>query len=331
MQKKLLISIVAVNLFILSVIVLRMNYTSIYSEQLATLNQNQIRFYNETGLTETVMDAIEKSEGISQVEFDNQNLLPTYQIEGDDYGIIVTGVSLEEDNVYQQQLDYIAGSYLTKPYQVVISQSLGDVLVTVQNLSDYQQLIGSDLVTGLEIVGVYKDTPSVVTEHQSTFYDFDQESDKYIKNNNYNITNSFFLFNRGEEVSKDQVIYTYNQNVLHDYQRQEDFNTIVTNEEEDGSVSIDYEQSVENGAIGLIDPQTTDYGPNFNQYGFVETTAGNRDNVVSELQKLLPEAVIQTSDTVYSDVTDSSNSWFKIIITSVLLELLIFVPVLKKK
>lgn len=335
MQKKIIFSFIVLNVFVLTIIGIRLSYSNQINEQLQSLNDNQIRMYNPRGFTTTEMDAVSKLDNISDAVFDDRNIFPRYHLEANNFTLSIGGISVEENNQYQKELEYIAGSYLTDPYQVVITQSVADELINIRKLDSYDSLINTDLVDGLEIVGIYKDNSSVYKYLNFKDYEFDADTQSYITNPQETYENSFYIFNRGEEYDKDELIQRYNVEVMWDYQSSGDYNTVVDNmndsdnTNDEGETTVNYEESVANGAKGLIDPNTDAYGDKFNQFAFIETNQDSKEQVVSKLQEMFPEAAVQTNQTTYSQLTNSMSNWLKLIIGIIILEIAVFVPMLR--
>lgn len=331
MQKKVLISLIIVNLFVLALVVMVVNYQQAINSQFDILNDNQIRIYNRDGFTTAEMKELEQSAGVDEVVFDNRNIFPQYSIDFPNNNYLsVTGTSLEEDNQYQQQLDYLAGTYLTDVYQTIISQSLADYLIANTSATDYQQLIGSELVNGLEIVGVYPDlqTTEVLTSEQT--WAPNQDGTGFSQQGKTWIENGFMLFNRGQAPEFDQAIASYNMQVANEYDIDGRYvynynDSDKTNDND--SPYVNYEQSVANGAEHLIDPETKAYGPKFNNFGFIN--ASDRDQVVATLSAEFPEAAIVTNDTKITDFQSQSTSIIIFLSVVLIFELFIFVPIFK--
>ncbi len=334
MQKKIILSLIAVNLYVLVFAGLRIDYGQQVTANVSRLDDNQIRMYNKLGFTLEQMEQLEKVDGIDQIVFDNRNIFPRFEIEFDTALVSARGISIEEDNKAIRDLDYVAGTFPTEEYQVIVAQSLADILLEGFELDDIDKLIGHEFVKGLTIVGVYKDTKDTSIEEFDT--SFIQEEDKSFKEvKNYNLQNSFMFFNRGTEISKDEIIRSINTDVMWDYESNGQYDIIVdtlndndpNNDQE--PFSVNYEESVANGAKGLIDPETKVYGDTINQYAFINTS-NDRDKVVTSLQKQFPDAAIITSDTKYNDIINTIPNWFKFILAAIVLELLIFVPAIRK-
>lgn len=336
MQKKIILSLITINLFVLAMAYVVVNYSSEVTSQFSTLNENQIRIYNPRGFTIEEMKAVKLLDGVTDVTFDNRNIFPYYNLYFDNGSSLeISGISLEEDNQYQKSIDYLAGSYLTSKYQVIVTQSLADVLIENGFADDYQNLIGVDMVKGLEIVGVYRDLPS--TKEWSNNRRYEQNADKtsFIKIQDITVTNGFMLFNRGAENDMTSQIINYNLDVAYKYENKtKDWNRYIyyfndSDESNDEDIyQVNYEESVANGAKGLIDPETTAYGKVFNDYAFINTS-DNRDTVVNQLAQIFPEAAIATSDTTFSSVQNPTFGWIKFILAVIMLESFIFIPTIR--
>lgn len=331
MQKKIILNIIVVNLFIAIMAWVGIDYSNRVSSEFATLNDNQIRVFNYKGFTLEQMKAIDLIDGVSQSIFDNRNIFPYYSIDVNEDMINARGISIEEDNQFQKQLEYIAGSYITDEYQVVITQSLADALIAGQIADDYQQLIDEELVTGLEIVGVTPDLKSTVAyNYTSNITEGDDRDSPYTVRTHTNLSNGFLIFNRGKETEMEQEILNYNDWVhMNSYGTDEEYK-YVTARDSEGNSYTDYHASIENGASGLIDPETTEYGDVFNQFAFINVD-GDRQQVVSQLQNLLPDAAIVTSDTKLNDFENTKLVWIPFIIVAIILEIFIFYPHFKLK
>lgn len=336
MQKKIILSLITINLFVLAMAYVIVNYSSEVTSQFSTLNQNQIRIYNPRGFTIEEMEAVKLLDNVTDVTFDNRNIFPHYILDFDNGSSLeISGISIEEDNQYQKSVDYLAGSYLTSKYQVIITQSLADVLIETGLADDYQHLIGMDMVNGLEIVGVYPDMPSTKERSYNRIYEQTDDITGFIKRQDVSITNGFMLFNRGAENNKAAQIIDYNLNVAYKYEAQnKDWDRYIYNyndtdeSNDEAEYQINYEESVANGAEGLIDPATTAYGKVFNDYAFINTD-DNRDGVVEQLGQIFPEAAIVTSDTTFSSIQNPAYEWIKFGLVVIVLELFIFVPMFK--
>lgn len=336
MQKKVVISIIVVNIFVLAVIAMVMSYGNKIDSQYSVLNDDQIRIYNPRGFTIEEMKAVKLLDDTSEVIFDNRNIFPTYYLEFD-YGSRLTakGISIEEDNLYQQKIDYLAGSYLTAKYQVIISQSIADILITNGYAKDYDGLIGTDFVEGLEIVGVYPNFDSTEKRvFQKQIIPSDTESG-YREVVEERVENGFMLFNRGSENKMADEIMQYNINVAFDYEDEtRDYERYIYNyndsiESNDEAIyQVNYKESVANGAEGLIDPQTKVYGKKFNDYAFINTKQ-NRDQVVAKLAELFPEAVIITNDSKLFDAINQTRAILWFVMWLLIFEGFIFVPMNK--
>lgn len=347
MQKKVIISIIAVNVFIALMAFMLIDYSNRIESQFGMLNDNQIRMYNKGGFTTDEMEAVKLLDGVKAVTFNNRNIFPTYSISDSNGSLLnVSGITLEENNRYQKNLDYLAGSYLTDLYQVVITQSLADRLIANGIADDYEQLIGKEMVKGLKIVGVVADLPITETRVVDQYYTYEQGSSEAIDSYNIELYNSFLLFNAGREYDQTTELNKYNLDIYYDYQgkNRAESEKIVDNYNDsdpsnDGdsySPIVNYEESVANGATSLIDPNSTAYGKTFNQFASIDTS-GDRDQVATELSSIFPDAQIVTSDTTHKDISDqligdltnTTITWIKFVIIAVGLELLILVPTLK--
>lgn len=335
MQKKIIISFIAVNMFILVFALLRIDFGQTVTTSLSRLDDNQIRVYNKYGFTLEQMKQIEMMDGIDQVTFDNRNIFPRFEIELESILVNARGISIDEGNKTIRDLDYIAGTFPTEEYQVIVAQSLADVLVEGFELSNLDQLIGHEFVKGLTIVGVYEDTKDTTVEVVGEGYT-PQDDGSFTKTRTYTFENSFMLFNRGREIDKDYIVQQINEDISNQYYFNGQTDIVVSNFDDSDSSNddeeyfINYEESVANGAKGLIDPETKEYGDTINQYAFI-TVEDNRDQVVTELEEQYPDAGIVTSDSKYSDAVNSTQNWIKFIGAAVVLELLIFIPVIRNR
>lgn len=327
MQKKVIISVVAINVFIMLTVFVLMSDKDKIENQMNNLNDNQIRIYNEIGITLDQMEAIKNVDGVKNVTFNNRNIFPSYAITAENNSLVsITGMTIESDNEYQKKLDYIAGSYLTAKYQVVITKSLADELISEGIGSDYKSLIGKDLVNGLKIVGVYPDPNYAQIESTQYMEDTELVDNKYVVPTRKSFTNSFMLFNAGAPYDQLGPINIHNDRIAYKYEADtQDYDTYVFDEER---YDIDYKKSIANGAKNLIDPKTTEYGKTFNQFATINT-GENRDAVVSSLKSILPDAAIVTSDTKLGDMINTKSMWLRVGLYAILLELLIIIPTIK--
>lgn len=333
MRKIVIFSIVLINILVLTIASVSIKYQANINSSLSRLNDNQIRVYNPGGFKQSEMDQTSEIEGIEDVYFDNRNLFPTFIIEEGYTKFDARGISIEEDNVYQQNLNYIAGDELTDEYQVIITQSLADHLIALRGLVDYQSLIGTEFVKGLTIVGVYPDSDDFYMSEGDLSYQVDGNTIVSNKVNHY--FNSFMLFNDGAELDFTKAINQYNLKVQSNYEDNNKYEIVVNNytdqdpSNDDDTLTVNYEESIENGAEGLIDPESDEYGQTFNQYAFINTEETNRDIVVEQLYNMYPDAVIQTNDTKYSDIKNTGLFYVTFILIAVILEALILVPIIK--
>lgn len=322
MQKKTIISVVVVNILI-GFIALLINFEEAKIESFfSILNSNQIRIYNQAGLTIKQMESIKAIEGVDQATFNNHDIFPTYSLSFDDDNKLVDvfGKTLETDNKYQQQLEFLAGSYLTAENQVIITESLANLLIENKVATSFENLIGVDLVENREIVGIYPD--EITTSIEVSKADYPQVVGReYQVQLYFECENSFMTFNQGVEYDKQFAIDTYNM----EYVAYKAGNLDKVKYNDDDSYSLNYKKSVANGAVGLIDPNTTEYGDIFNQYATINVD-GDREQVVTELTTLLPEAAIVTADTKAKEVVSEHAGWRNFILLAIGLELLIVVP-----
>lgn len=322
MEKKTIISVVVVNILI-GFIALLINFEEAKIESFfSILNSNQVRIYNQAGLTIKQMESIKAIEGVDQATFNNHDIFPTYSLSFDDDNKLVDvfGKTLETDNKYQQQLEFLAGSYLTAENQVIITESLANLLIENKVATSFENLIGVDLVENREIVGIYPD--EITTSIEVSKADYPQVVGReYQVKLYFECENSFMTFNQGVEYDKQFAIDTYNM----DYVAYKAGNLDKVKYNDDDSYSLNYKKSVANGAVGLIDPNTTEYGDIFNQYGIINVD-GDREQVVTELTTLLPEAAIVTADTKAKEVVTEHAGWRNFILLAISLEILIVVP-----
>lgn len=326
MQKKVIISIVTVNVFLALMAFVLISDGNKIENQMNNLNDNQIRMYNKAGFTLEEMKAVKKLDGVDTATFNNRNIFPTYNfLTENNSQITITGMTIEPDNEYQKNIDYIAGSYLTGKYQVVITKSLADELIAEGTAKDYNSLIGKDMVNGLKIVGVYPDP------------NYSQVAVNYVKDNRLVVsdyvepyakrfTNSFMLFNAGFTYKQQDAINEYNNTVAYAYENKtDDYDTYVHSDE---YYEVDYKKSIANGAKNLIDPNTSQYGKTFNQFVTLNT-GDDRDAVVSSLKSIFPDAAVITADTKLGDIVDTKLTWLRFIMFAIPLELLILMPTIK--
>lgn len=333
MKRIVIFSIVLVNVLVLIIASVSIKYQVNINSSLSRLNDNQIRVYNPSGFKQSEMEQAHQVEGIEDIYFDNRNLFPTFLIEEGNTKFDARGISIEEDNLYQQNLNYIAGGKLTDEYQVIIAKSLADKLVALRGLNDYQSLIGTEFVKGLTIVGVYPDTKDFNEREETLQYRVDKDTIVPIKSSSF--INSFMLFNRGAELDSTTAINHYNLMIQSSYEDNDQYGIVVNNytdqdpSNDDATLTVNYEESMENGAEGLIDPKSEEYGQTFNQYAFINTDEADRDNVVEQLYSMYPDAIILTSDTKYSDIKNTELFYIIFILIAVTLESLILIPIIK--
>lgn len=333
MKRIVIFSIVLVNVLVLIIASVSIKYQVNINSSLSRLNDNQIRVYNPSGFKQSEMEQAHQVEGIEDIYFDNRNLFPTFLIEEGNTKFDARGISIEEDNLYQQNLNYIAGGKLTDEYQVIIAKSLADKLVALRGLNDYQSLIGTEFVKGLTIVGVYPDTKDFNEREETLQYRVDKDTIVPIKSSSF--INSFMLFNRGAELDSTTAINHYNLMIQSSYEDNDQYGIVVNNytdqdpSNDDATLTVNYEESMENGAEGLIDPKSEEYGQTFNQYAFINTDEADRDNVVEQLYSMYPDAIILTSDTKYSDIKNTELFYIIFILIAVTLEALILIPIIK--
>lgn len=339
MKKKIILSLVIVNLLVAVTAFVGIRYSYYISGQTNFLNDNQIRMYNSKGFTLEQMSALEQMNGVDKAIFDNRNIKPSFTLESENGVISISGDSIEEDNQAQKDLDFIAGTYLTDIYQVIITQTLADVLIEQGLASDYQDLIGKDMVKGLEIVGVYPDNK--ISNFRYINYHVlppTEGETEYVESGDKEIDHGFMMFNRGKEYESELLIRDYNNNLAYNYE-QKNYDKNINSPyvftyndsdpaNDDGPTMVNYEESVANGAEGLIDPETKAYGDEFNQYGFI-TTSGDRDSLVAEISDFYPDAAIVTSDTKLNDIQGKTFAWIKFITFAIILEMFIFIPMIK--
>lgn len=327
MQKKVIISVVTINLFIILMAFILMSDENKIESQMNNLNDNQIRIYNKVGITLDQMKTIKNIDGVETANFNNRNIFPTYTITKENNSMVsVTGMTIESDNEYQKNLDYIAGSYLTEKYQVVITKSLADELIAGGTAKDYNSLIGKEMVKGLKIVGVYPDPNYAQNKTEQYLEQIDRVDDKYIVPTETYFTNSFMMFNAGHEYNQQDTINEYNNDVAYAYEaKTNDYDTYVKS---DDGYDVDYNKSIANGAKNLIDPATSQYGKTFNQFATINT-GDDRDAVVSSLKTIFPDAAIITADTKLGDISNTKLTWLRFIMYAISLELLILVPTIK--
>lgn len=339
MQKKVIISIITINLFIVIIGLTISTQINKAEGVLSILNPNQIRVYNQKGITTDQMSKIEKLEGIETVDFINREIFQytyTYissravadeQSGGEERS--TTGLTIEKDNVFQQKLNYLAGSYLTGKGQMIIDQQFADVLKAAYGLENYDQLIGHK-VEKKEIVGVYskQSIADVTTTCDYTYMNVDNS--RYIPRCFININNGFLTFDLGEKKEQKYEINQANTMIAYNYEQEtRDFDYFIYTGDEYGNEVVDYYTSNKRGVDeGIVDPESKEYGPTFNQYATINT-GENREQVVSELKTLLPEAAIVTADTKISDIQNNTSSIIQFILIAISLELLIVVPTIR--
>lgn len=325
MQKKVILSIITINVLIGSMFLVIMQKEAEAESFFNFLNSNQVRVYNPPGFKLDEMENVKKMDGVEKATFINREIFPSYYMSIDSglKSLSIMGITIESDNKYQQELDYLAGSYLTDKNQVIIDKSLADELITGGFASSYENLIGEYIGDNQEIVGVY---PNSIFYDLDNGYNWDSTkivNDKYVAEQSLNFENSFMTFNTGEMYNKDQQISQYNDELV--YFEEENSNKVVY--KDDGyNYVVDYDKSVANGMEGLVDPDSDEYGDTFNQYLTINVD-GEREQVVSNLKSLFPRAAVVTASTKVSEINNNRSEQINVVLMAVGLELIILVPV----
>lgn len=325
MQKKVILSIITINVLIGSMFLLIMQKEAEAESFFNILNSNQVRVYNPPGFKLDEMENVKKMDGVEKATFTNREIFPSYYMYIDSglKSLSIMGIMIESDNKYQQELDYLAGSYLTDKNQVIIDKSLADELITGGFASSYENLIGEYIGDKQEIVGVY---PNSISYDLDTGYNWDSTkivNGKYVAEKSMNFENSFMTFNTGEMYYKDQQISQYNDELV--FFEYENSNKVVY--KEDGyDYVVDYDKSVANGLEGLVDPDSDEYGDTFNQYLTINVD-GDLEQVVSNLKSTFPRAAVVTASTKVSEINNNRSEQINVVLMAVGLELIILVPV----
>lgn len=350
MQKKSLISILVLAALYITVFTNMKETEAKYTDQLEYLNDNHIKVYNEYGFKTTEQEIIKEIPGVDNAEFSNVPTIVHYFIgkytpsyNTMDYNVY--GFSIPEDSKYQKELDFIDGTYLTDTDQVIITDTLAKGIAEFYG-TDIGNLIGSTFGNDLEIVGIYKDSDKDGSFTQIfPGSDFGEENDVYY--------NSFYTFNTQQQIPSELAINTVNDSLRSklDMYEAEKLRTVCSpgTDEEYIQVSnetyylwadyylfssgcfIDYDASVAAGISGLIDPNTTEYGEQFNQYLLLSVDEQRRDVIVEEIEKMFPNAAVVTNDTKYTDFKELNENKGIMIGSLVVITLLILAPQIELK
>lgn len=316
-----------------------------YTDQFEYLNDNQIRVYNLYGFKTEEQQAITNIQGVTKAEFSNTPVLAHYYLSGEEdvksgYLRDAYGFVIPQDSQYQKELEFIEGTYLTDTNQVIISEQLAEGITKYSDVPR-NQVLGSNFGHNLTIVGIYKDDDLdgyFVKNYVGSAPEFDEV--QYDK--------SFYTFNMQQQLSKDLVINTINyDSEMYDYEKfvtdcgpNKVNESQITNEDYflysdyylyTSGCMVDYEASIAKGAEGLIDPNTTEYGEQFNQYLLLTVDEQSKESIISELETMLPNAGIVTKNTQYSDFKNVNENKRLMVVSMIVIVVMIFVPRIELK
>ncbi len=339
MKKLIIICILFVNIFVLIFLKGDIKYIDNMQTQIEILNENEIRMYNKGSYKLSEVAAIDAFPEIEEITYKNFSNYRFFTIENKNLSVDASGLIVDSNNQFQKELTYLSGTNLKESDEVVISQVLADVLIDEGYVDDYQSLIGKKISDDLEIVGIYENINLASYPDIFSYMEYDPNSKEPAEQiTNIYISNSFLTFNNELPDSSMYTIDDYNREVQYEYNRKGQYDVVVDNyndsdeTNDDVFPTVNYEESVANGAEGLIDPNSKEYGDSFNQFVTIYTKdKSNNEQVVTTLQKMFPNAVIITKDTKYSEIIDAQNKWTVLLIIVGILEAFIFIPMIRNE
>ncbi len=302
-------------------------------------------------LTKEDQVAIESIEGINDIEYGdfNQffeyNYAPTvivnyYQAEQ----LFINIKQLNENIKIDQELNYLYGHAITKDNGAVISEDIANDLLMCVKCESYkiQDLIGQTIDINeveLEIEGIFKQSKLNTINTQNQMYGPD---DKLIEQKIYE--NGFFTYaDLGDHRSIEDEVESWNDNIAH-YSNVDGVNNYdlkvykdVEYIDEYGNKyinnGIDYQKSVDNGVVGMINPENVnqvyeDYYPDAN---ITLSIDADKNYIVSELEKIENIDLIISNQLTFLDVTNHLKFIIIFLITYLIITLILITKYLKSK
>lgn len=313
-------------------------YTDIDAEnyRYSNLRDDSVVMFKQTGFTEADQDKISTNQAVDQVDFAETSLY--YKNDHDNYfftndekyqpslyanteGIYanITGNYLNLDVVDPDKINLVDGRMLEAENEIIIDEQFK---TEIEN-QDFSQEELETMANGREVVGTYASN-DLYSGYCNEYQVYDEEADKQVSSTECQASNAYYT---SEAIAMDQD-FASDVNSYNSYIISENNQWLKIINSADDKEQFDYEKSVENGVIDIVDPASDEYGDEFQQIVYIKlSNAEAKEDFIQEMKILFADSEILTDDRELISLTNFKQQMTIIVIVTLLLNILIFGPV----
>lgn len=325
-MKKSKIAIVLLAIILVSSFLIKFPlYSRQQSERYKYLTDNTIVVTNGTGFTNEQKQQIMEIEGVVEnlylTDYTNQyRLIGNEQNQKVRIGMKGLPVAVQD----YIDISLISGTKMDGPNQILLSQSLVDILVNNQFISG--DIIGDKLNMDqvYTIKGVYAD-PQNLTISTSEEEEINEENQIVKPVSTIDVTGTAAITSNYQPLAIDEGLEYYNFEVINNEENRANDQLQHVVWQGDNN----YQEWQDLGAEGLIMP-SLNYGSTFDTFGLIKVD-GDVELIAEQIQSIIPDSAIVTNK---SSAFDINNNWQHYLVQvglGLVLLLVLIVPILNKR
>ncbi len=314
-----IISIIAINILGVILLVSLITFERNNSLVFQNIAQDGIQLISDSGITKSEQEQILDIDGVTKVMYSTVHNNLMIQIGNVDNILVSSGGTMISDfTTNSEQLELVDGRMPSKFGEIIVSQSLSDVLIANDFITNP---VGDKINTGeiYTIVGVYADTP--ISSVEESIYD---SGDKQVIS--YWSDKGFMIYGDltdTKNVKQEDALSNLNGKIIYETDQSDKVLYSEYDPDTETGGELLYDQSVANGALGIYDEESTGYGDVFNMQAFIKVDSGERDQVEERLKEIFPYSTIVDSDTKYDDVIKYNYKYIIVVGGVLIINLLI--------
>lgn len=327
MKKSKIVTVIISIILVSSLLVKFPIYSKQQSDRYNQLADNTLLVTNGTGFTNKQKQQIMEIEGVTDnlylTDYTNQ-----YQMIGNAQNKKIRIVIEQLPVALQNYLDIslISGTKMDGPNQILLSQSLADILVENKFISE--DIIGDKLNMDhvYTIKGVYADPQNMrISRSEEEEVNEDNQIAKSVSA--IDVGGTAAITSNYTPITVDEGLEYYNFNVINNDENRENYN--LQNVVSQGGHN--YQQWQDLGAVGLLMPSLS-YGTTFDTFGLIKVEdEADIESVTEQIQSIIPDGAVVTNKSSGFDINNNWQHYLVQVGLGIILLLVLILPITIKR
>lgn len=325
-KSKIVIVLIAV-ILVSSLLVKFPIYSKHQSDRYKQLADNTLLVTNSKGFTNKQKQQIMEIEGVTDnlylTDYTNQ-----YKLIGNEQNKKVRIVMEQLPIALQSYLDIslVSGTKMDGPNQILLSQSLADILVENQFISE--DIIGDKLNMDrvYTIKGVYADPQNLrISTSKEKEINEDNQIAKPVSV--VDVGGTAAISSNYTPITVEEGLEYYNSEVINNEENRENY--YLQDVVQQGGYN--YQQWKDSGAVGLLMPSLS-YGTTFDTFGLIKVEdEANIESVTEQIQSIIPDSAIVTNKSSGFDINNNLQHYLVQVGLGLVLLLVLILPITIKR